>query len=249
MEININRAEFVKKIFLTLILSAVGILLVDIFLNYFQWIPYRPMRRMLNIAREDSIGTWFMTTLMLFIAMTLFSIFKVKKSENEKLYWGWLVLAVFFFYLGIDDAIKFHERVGSSFKLFLGGMDSVKGEENLRSFFPSYTWQVVFMPFFGGMGVFILWFLRARLGAYNLFKFIIAALTCYSLAVGLDFVEGFDNPPYHGIADFFGARFQTIKHMSKAIEEFLEILGTIFFFRAYLGYLVELREKWIFKLT
>lgn len=244
MNLEIQRDLFTRRVFWFLITCTISLLLIDIFFNFYQWVPFRPMRRMLNIAREDSIGTWFMTTLMLFNAIVLFAIYSIKKIERTPQFWGWLILALFYFYLGIDDAIKFHERVGSSFKLFLGGMDRASGEAALRTFFPSYTWQVVFMPFFSLMGLFILWFLKSRLNPYKLFRYVILALSCYSIAVLLDFFEGLDAPPYRAIGDFLGARYQTIKHMSKAIEETLEILGTVFFFRAYLRYLLEQKSQW-----
>ena len=49
--------------------------------------------------------------------------------------------------------------------------------------------------------------------------------------MGLDFVEGLDNKPYEGIARFFSTEDFRIRHMSKALEEFLEIPGiTIFMY-------------------
>ena len=67
----------------------------------------------------------------------------------------------------------------------------------------------------------------------------------YVLAVGLDFVEGLDNKSYEvGIAGFFSTEDFRIRHMSKALEEFLEMFGTTIFLTVFLKYLFRLSQEW-----
>ena len=58
----------------------------------------------------------------------------------------WAGIGTFFIYLGIDDAIKFHERMGTAYHVLLfdddGANEGVLG--SLYDFLPSYTWQMVF---------------------------------------------------------------------------------------------------------
>ncbi len=62
----------------------------------------------------------------------------------------------------------------------------------------------------------------------------------------LDFVEGLYNEPYEemGIAGFFSTTNSRIRHMSKALEEFLEMLGTTIFLTVFLKNLFRLARKW-----
>ena len=94
------------------------------------------------------------------------------------------------------------------------------------------------------MGFFILIFLWRELEIPRLRYYIIAALSLYAFAVGLDFVEGLDQGPYPAIAEYFATKVATIGHLSKDIEEFMEMLGTTFFLITFLHKLFLLAPKW-----
>ena len=195
---------------------------------------------MVNLTREDSIGTWFSSTQMLVIGVVVFLVALTYRGKVRK---GWITIACFFTYMGIDDAIKFHERIGSAVKYFLKNGAS---DENL-SFFPSFTWQLVFGPFFVGMGIFIFVFLLKQLKTLRLRLLLISALGLYATAVGIDFVEGMDSG-FKVISNFLGIKASTFRHFAKAFEEFLEMLGSTFFLWLFLEKLMECK-KWEFKVV
>ena len=73
---------------------------------------------MFNTAREDGLASWFAVTQTLLIALTLWLIYSVAKAGRKPraIVVGWLVLALFFTYMAIDDGAQIHERLGSTFK-------------------------------------------------------------------------------------------------------------------------------------
>ena len=73
---------------------------------------------------------------------------------------GWLILAVFFSYMAMDDGAEFHERVGSAYKKIYQPEQSLKVDaegENVKglTYYPSYPWQVIFVPIFGVIAIFM----------------------------------------------------------------------------------------------
>jgi hypothetical protein len=170
-------------------------------------------------------------------------------NHYKRKFYCWAGIGSFFIYLGIDDALKFHERMGTAFKVLLFENDDTSGAGVLGyiyDVFPSYTWQLVFGPFFVSIGIFLLWFLRKELSSRKLWYWFLVGISLYVIAVGLDFVEGLDGELYEemGIADFFSTHDYRIRHMSKALEEFIEMLGTTTFLIVFLKNLFRLSREW-----
>ncbi len=153
---------------------------------------------MLNITREDSLSNWFSSLQAIVVGSVIWLIaFAVRNQKRDKHYkwkfYCWAGIGTFFIYIGIDDAIKFHERMGTAYHVLLFD-DDTSNEGVLGSLydvFPSYTWQMIFGPFFMAMGIFMLWFLWKELLSQKLRDLLLVAICLYVLAVGLDFVEGF----------------------------------------------------------
>lgn len=223
--------SFLKKLFLFLVFIEGGILLADIFLNFLQWIEFRPLRRVFNITREDSFSNWFSSLQLLCVGMVVLVIFLIEKIR------GWAFISFFFIFMAIDDATKLHERVGTAFQL------SPLGQ--IISFYPSYAWQVVFGPFFIGCGIFLVTYLWRRLKEQR--KYILLALSLYAIAVGLDFLEGQDHSIYGGIGLLLSTKTQWVVHFAKALEEVLEMFGTSIFLVAFLHYLLSLHEGFLLR--
>ena len=114
----------------------------------------------------------------------------------------------------------------------------------MLNLFPSYAWQILFVPLFGLFGLLLLvfvWYeLRDRTGLLLV------------VAVGLDFLEGLDaDHPWNvyswitsrvDLADFTAARFRhspysTLKHFSRALKESLEMLAMTFLWVAFLRHI------------
>ena len=105
---------------------------------------------------------------------------------------------------------------------------------------------MIFGPFFMAMGIFLLWFLWKELSSKRLWYWFLVGISLYVIAVGLDFVEGLDVGFYKdaGIAGFFSTEDYRIRHMSKTLEEFLEMLGTTIFLTIFLKNLFRLSKEW-----
>ncbi len=208
--------------------------LLDYFINYSEWTHVGAIRRMFNTTREDGLASWFGVTQTLLAGLTLSGIwFCAKASRRDK--WvirGWAILSVFFLYMAVDDGAQIHERVGTAVKAMGGGSSSE------ASFFPSYTWQLVFVPAFGLVGLFMLWFLWQQIRDRTGRTILLIAIAFQVGAVGLDFQEGLapDHPlnvytaiaerfDYASFADeHFGENeFDTVLHFSQSFEETIEM--------------------------
>ena len=144
--------------------------------------------------------------------------------------------------MAIDDGAQFHERIGSSFKRILHGDDVYDGME-IAGFFPSYAWQLVFLPIFGAFGLFILWFLNRELELTRHKGMVVAAIGLLVLAVIADFFEGLemDHPwSLHGWIEYtWDLTEYQVRHFSKSIEEFMEMLAMTLLWITFLRHLVR----------
>ena len=242
----------IRRIFWSFLGIELLLVFLDVFVNHYEWSSVGSIRIMLNITREDSLSNWFSSIQLIMVGSVLWlTAFAVRNQMQDNYYkskfYCWAGMGVFFIYMGIDDAIKFHERMGRGFKTLHSRSVETSGPgilDSIYNAFPSYTWQIVFGPFFMAMGIFILWFLLKELSSQRLNYLVIVAICMYVLAVGMDFVEGLDSEPYEGIADFFSTEEYRIRHMSKAIEEFFEMFGTTIFLIVFLKNLFGLSQKW-----
>ena len=129
--------------------------------------------------------------------------------------------------------------------------------------FPSYAWHVCLLPLFGAMGLFMLVFLWRELSETPARVLVAAAIACFVLAVGLDFVEGLDpDHPwnlYTRLSERFGweglategydAPYKVLRHFSKSIEESIEMLAMtilwIVFLRHWIRSAGDLRVRFV----
>jgi len=164
-----------------------------------------------NPANEASLASWVATTQTFLFALTLWLIGWVTRGRGSVRARGWLILAAAFTYVSFDDGSMFHERVAT---IVNAATDSF-GQGSLVGRFPSYTWQFVFLPVLAAVAVFALLFLWTELKRPALRALLLAGLACFSLAIGLDYIEGLRRAEES--AEF--------RHRSKVIEETLEMLG------------------------
>lgn len=226
------------------------IVFLDIFVNHYEWSSISSIRRMVNITREDSLSNWFSSIQLIIVGVIAWIIAitikrKTEIKQNAKKYYCWVGIALFFIYMGIDDAIKFHERIGTAFKTIITQSELSSGSpgvlSNIFHKYPSYSWQFVFGPIFFAIAVFILWFIFHELSLRKQKYLFLVAIELYVLAVGMDFVEGLEiNPYFEAVADFFSSSVERVTHMSKAIEEFLEMFGTTIILTVFLRKLFSL---------
>lgn len=212
------------------------ILLLDLLINFFQLIDSRSIQHIFNVAKEESLGTWFSVVQAAIAGIVLAGLYYIS-NDGQRRTWGWLILALFFIYMSADDAAKIHERMGS----FIERETSADGGSimgKIGEFFPSYAWQWVFAPFFLSMGLYILFFLWTQLSEIRLRLIVIVAFGCWATAVGIDFIEGREGF-FEGIAESLAVKEYTVSHPFLMTEEFLEMFGTSLFLYVFIIQFVE----------
>ncbi len=238
-----KKALFVLFAFVLVI--EVFLVLLDIFVNYGKFTDIGAIRRLSNIAREDGVATWFASTQTFFAGLTALLIYMVSRKAGKPIF-GWLIIALFFMYMAIDDAAQIHERVGTAFEVIA----KREGEGLLASILnvsPSYPWQLIFVPVFGSIGLYMTYFLWRELNVSGSRILVIAALACMAVAVGLDFIEGLDKQHpwniYTMLKEFYAVESYTVWHFAKVAEEFLEMLSISLFWLVYAKHLLHLLKQ------
>jgi len=238
VSINLNTSRIARTVLLCVIAVELVLVFLDLFVYYGPNANIPSARDLFNLARENSLGTWFSSTQTLAVAILLWLLrlrLKSVPGYSARRIAGWALLAAFFTYMAIDDAVAIHEHLGSTFEDLQAELDDgIPGPlGRWLEAYPSYTWQVVVGPLFAAMGLFLLVFLWRELKPAPLRWLVVLALGCFSLAVGMDYVEGIYGG-YKRIIVATGWQYETIRHVSKVIEEFIEMLGTSLFLTAFL---------------
>ena len=176
---------------------------------------------------------FFSSFQMLSVGVVLLLITLVVSRQNRDsrsgLVWGWGLVTGLFFYMGLDDATKLHERLGTVFSVLVTGPEDQPNPGfwgQLYDCFPSYTRRLIFGPIVAAAGLFVVVFLMRQLPALYLKLLVCAALGLFATAMGMDFVEGMENGIMISVADVFSTFPDRAIHFSKSIEEFLEMAGT-----------------------
>ena len=122
----------------------------DYYLNYAGGSHSSALRRLFSTSREDGLAGWVAVLQTAMIAVTLWAIYMVvRKTATRWQILGWQALLVFFCYLALDDGAHIHERLGTAYNE--AGDGFALGAWTLE-LFPSYRWQIVFMPLFAAWG-------------------------------------------------------------------------------------------------
>jgi hypothetical protein len=145
--------------------------------------------------------------------------------------------------MSADDGAQIHERMGTMIEDMLE-KTSMAGETSALAqwleIFPSYEWQFL-LPFFALMGLYVLYFLWKVLGFGRPLLMVLAAFSCFTVAVVLDFIEGMEagHPlnVYSWLKQAYLLEDYTVDHFAKALEEFLEMLGISLFLAVFVAQL------------
>ena len=268
VEIPVRAAGLLRALLLACVSIEIGLVLLDYHVNYSGLTDLGSIRRLTNITREDSLASWLGTTQTVFLALTLWVIWLAVRSQAAERWRriGWLVLACSFSFMALDDGALLHERAGTVFK-DLHSSDASGGEATeigarALDAFPSYPWHIVALPIFVALGLFLLAFLWRELPSPRMRWIVVAALGCFVTALALDFVEGLDRDHpwnlYTRISqayDFgdwteykFGHNaYDTLRHFSKSIEEFLEMFANTLLWYVFLKRLMEMAPELRFR--
>lgn len=235
IELSINTRSLAKIVLTGCILAEIAFVLLDYHVNFRELTAIGALQRLFNITREDGLASWFASTQTLLIGLTLWFIYRCVRHQAENRWKApaWLILALFFIYMAVDDGAQLHERLGSTY-------ETLSEESGNRINFPSYAWQLVFVPAFAVLMLFTLGFLWFELqGSFAKGAlFLVASLLV--LALGMDFIEGLEpehrwniytwigdntDMDYWALGRFGENAYDTLRHFSKSIEEVLEMLA------------------------
>lgn len=223
------------------------LVLLDLLFNFTTWIPVIELRKIFDMTREHSAGTWLSITLSLLCGITLLVIFFTVNAEgrSKREAVGWCFLSVFFIYMAVDDAAWIHERSGDFLDRLVSQDALPWGLSSVVIQFPSFYWFLIMGPFFAAVGLFMLGFLWRRFGKVGLRRYLLFSLTGLAGAMLIDFAEGTGR----GITRLSlktGLSEQSVYHMICLTEESLEIFSIILLFYAFLRYLSRvLKDKYI----
>jgi len=237
----INMQQWIKVIFISCILAQIFLIVCDYIFNYKDIFDDLSIRRIWNIARENSIPTWFSSMQAQVLGITVFLIAIVQKNGISRLkFWGWILVGMFFLWIGIDDFAEIHEKLGDAFERMFDKSDKEWG--GVIGFLlknPSYAWHAFVAPIFALCGLIILLFLWTAFWQLNLTRYLILGFGCWIIAQGIDFTEGLDNIDdfYLWIKERFAFESKYgVSHTFKVVEEVLEMLGTTLLWIGFLHY-------------
>jgi hypothetical protein len=242
VRLTVDPRRLVVRLAVIWVAVEIGLLVLDYHVNLSGVHVVGSLRRMTNLAREDSLGNLLAVIQVMLLALTLWAVYwTVRRSEASK--WqrrGWLVAALFFSYIALDDGARIHERFGTAAEVVLEAWAASSGREFVE-IFPSYGWHVIYLPLFGALGLFTLYFMWTELQPEHSRTLIVIGISCFVVAVCMDFLEGLDEShrlnPYTWIGEqvnlsqwaykqFHRSAFGTLQHFSKIVEEVIEMFGT-----------------------
>ncbi len=246
--LDIDASRAITILFASMVCIELLFVIADAVINVGKMSEIGAIRRFFNITREDGVASWFGVTQTWMVGLTAgFLYFVVRSSGGAR--WrrvGWSIVALFLLYMAMDDGAMFHERIGTSVKTVIHGEDADSGIA-VAGFFPSYAWQLVFLPIFGAFGLFVLWFLNRELQVRRDKLMVVAAIGLLVLAVVADFFEGMDlDHPMnlHGwIFYTWDVTEYQVSHFSKAIEEFMEMLAMTLLWVTFLRHLLRIAPR------
>ncbi|MCK5719163.1 MAG: hypothetical protein KAH84_04340 [Thiomargarita sp.] len=254
--------RLIKIIFISCIASQVFLIIFDYIFNYLDIFDEKNIRRIWNIARENSIPTWFSSTQTQLLGVTVFLIAMVQAANISRFKtFIWILIGLFFLWIGIDDAAEIHEKLGGALERIMkkdGGESGVITQFLLQN--PSFSWHTFIAPFFIlcglGMVIFLLidfWQLKlwqAKLSHYIILVFL--GFGCWAIAQGIDFIEGLENADniYKSIQQSLEIKHKYgVTHTFKVVEEVLEMFGTTLLWVGFLYYLAHISNGLQLKIT
>ena len=168
------------------------------------------------VGEEANIPAWFESCLFLICSALLMVISWGKRSVEDRFWRHWLVLAVIFVLLSLDEIASLHEMT-------IPVMRKLLGEHELLY----YPWVVL-----GAIFIIVLLFVYAKfllaLDARVRLQFIVAGIVFVSGSIGMEVLEGYLIATSSGTGSYSG--------WLQGVEEFLEMFGLWLFIRALIHY-------------
>ena len=175
---------------------------------------FRNLRRIFDFDVEGNIPTMFSTLLWLISGSLLYL---VSRIEIPKYRIHWLLLALVFIYLGIDDGVELHEKLSAPIKELIN-----------TSGYLTFGWIIPYTTILLLMSLLYFRFLT-QLPRSTMIQFTLAGVIFLSGAIGLEILSG---PFYSEIGEQ-----STVFKLFYSFEEVLEMIGMALFIRALINHL------------
>ena len=235
----------VKRLIGALVIIEIGLVALDYAFVRSEISYDLDTRLLFSLGDEVSIPTWFNVTQTGVAGLVVLGIFFVRRFQAARRpeLVAWAVLAAFFVFMAVDDAARFHERVGSAIGDVAIGNGLISGD-GIRS----YYWITFLGPVFTAAGLFMVIFLWRAFGPYRLRRYLLFGPALYAVAIGLDFIEGLGGA-HESIARRLQLSVGEVAHFLVVTEEYLEMVGTTVILFAFLTYLAHTASGMQLKLT
>jgi len=172
-----------------------------------------------DLGMEANIPTYFSSFILLTSALLL-AVISVGESKSGSAFTKqWVVLAVGFFYLSLDESARIHELMIRPMRDLLG---------NYSQGVLYFAWVVPGMAIVLGLAVFFLKFLRS-LDSVTMKYFVIGGIVYVGGAIGMEMVDGF-------VAARLGVD-TLVYNLLIVVEEAGEMSGVLIFIAGLLRYL------------
>jgi hypothetical protein len=226
------------RVFFWAVVSEALLVVGDYVFEHHRWIDDLSVRRLFNLAREETIPSWFSSTQAFLVGLTAFAVAWVvgRRGAGRWTRIGWVLIGLFFVFTSMDDASKFHEKVGSALERAL----EARRTSGSAGLLDTYPWHLFVLPLYvaGGLLVFLVAWRHLR--AHGLFGYVLAGLLLLATAVAFDWIEGLEDERgetgrvLNAMADAHGVARGTFSHFWKVAEEAIEMLGTTVCWYAFL---------------
>ncbi len=179
----------------------------------------RNMERYFDFNLERNFPTYFSVMLLAFTAVLLLIIYRCSKINHDKTKRYWLVLALIFIFMSIDESIQVHEHLAEILR--------PKLSSDLSGLL-YWSWVIVYGFLFLVVCIYMLRFVL-NLPAFTRKMFFLSAFLFVGGALGLELLEGYFFKLY-GINHIYN-------RVLYCIEELLEMFGVSIFIYGLLDYL------------
>jgi len=238
----VDIARFARRVLVVCVVTIGVLVALDIAITWSELIDNETAIALFNTADEENIPTWCSATFFFLTGTWAFGAWwgARRRGLSLGLRCGLILAACFFVFLGMDDTVELHERLGTIFTDMNGG-------EGAHA---SYGWQYYVLPFYMLVGGSVLLLVGPELRRRRLLSWFIAGGMLMAFAQGLDWVEGHRSFAHWAeqTAAAWGLDQYDISHPFRLLEETCEMLGVVFIGQAFLRLLAGTTEGMCLKL-
>jgi hypothetical protein len=171
-----------------------------------------------DLSREKNLPTLFNTTLILICSVLIYFIYRLHKKYSVNLDYKWLILALGFLYMAIDEYAELHEKLSQFISPFFN--DHSRGIFYFSWVIPALL-VVIFLLFY-----FLHFWLTLPPDTRK--RFFIAGFIYVSGIIGVEMIDGY----------YFENNGRDLNYnLLSTLEESMEMFGLIYFMRALMIYI------------